>query len=373
MARLNRRLRPTLLVRNHRTFQLPIDVGQALETDTALAATARKTYTVGQALETDSALPATALQVDFPPPTRILVKTEAARRRSSETRRLHSGSTLIIRTPVSPPQIISVGQALETDSALAATWTKAFTVGQALETDSALAASFPTVAPPRGRRVLSIRQAVRRAEEWRQRGRGFLLVLDFKKQAPLVVQVGQALEDDQALPASPLVAGNPVRARFVQSTRQAWRRKEERRRRHDGSVFITRTPVGVGEIVFTVGLALETDTALPLVITGGPVLSVIANQYDRDVVSMSGNVKMLFGAYTFSASYATGGETFQLPPAAQSVISLIIAPKGGYVFVYEGGNLKAYRSSGAAGPLQEVPAGTNLAAVGALDFLAVTH
>jgi hypothetical protein len=95
--------------------------------------------------------------------------------------------------------------------------------------------------------------------------------------------------------------------------------------------------------------------------------------FDRGVISMSGNVKMILGTYTFSTSYTTGGEAFVLPPLAQKIIWCVLASRGGYVFVVGSGVVKAYNPGAGAGALVEVTAGTNLNTLGAVEFLAVTY
>src|SRR5262249_17855767 len=105
-------------------------VGQALETDTALAATPQKTVTVGLALETDTALNASHPLVQPLDQSKYLNPL--------------SLSLGMRQIPFPVPQVTYAertgqpGQALETDTALAATAARTVTVGLALETDAAL-------------------------------------------------------------------------------------------------------------------------------------------------------------------------------------------------------------------------------------------
>lgn len=118
----------------------------------------------------------------------------------------------------------------------------------------------------------------------------------------------------------------------------------------------------------TVGVVLSgakvvTGSATP------PVLAITTPSiYDRGVQSMSGLVKLVLGTYRFSSSYATGGETFQLPPLAQNVIIVLFQSYFGYSFSLESGKVKAYTGAGA-----EVAAATNLSVLGDVEFAAITY
>jgi hypothetical protein len=93
-------------------------VGLAEETDTALAATTKKTLATGLSSETDTALAATA----------------------ERTYTVGLASETDEGLPLSTGQTIAVGQAQETDTGLAATAERTYTVGFAEETDTGLAA-----------------------------------------------------------------------------------------------------------------------------------------------------------------------------------------------------------------------------------------
>lgn len=95
-------------------------VGQAEETETALPITALKTRAVGQASETDEAQAVTALKTVA---VGIAEETDAA---------------LSITAATEGEIVQPVGQAEETDTALAVTAAKAKAVGQATETEAAL-------------------------------------------------------------------------------------------------------------------------------------------------------------------------------------------------------------------------------------------
>jgi len=90
--------------------------------------------------------------------------------------------------------------------------------------------------------------------------------------------------------------------------------------------------------------------------------------YDRGIKSMSGPVKLVLGTYTFSGSYTTGGETFQLPPLAQNAIVVLFQHHSGYAFSLESDKVKAY--DGAA---SEVAAATDLSTLGPVEFAAITY
>lgn len=95
----------------------------------------------------------------------------------------------------------------------------------------------------------------------------------------------------------------------------------------------------------------------------------------RGILSMSGDVKVVLGTVTFSGSYATGGETVDLPASwggVKSVIAMFLNPTGGYVFEYVDSTkkVKAYRQTAATSALVEVAAAVNVGAVGAVPFVA---
>lgn len=98
---------------------ITVSMGQASETDSALAAGVKKSVSAGQPSETDSAL-ATGKK-----------KSVSAGQASETDSALATGSSKQLAT----------GQASEADSALATTIRKDVTVGQASETDTALAAT----------------------------------------------------------------------------------------------------------------------------------------------------------------------------------------------------------------------------------------
>lgn len=164
-----------------------ISVGQAVETDSPLAAKALKTRTVGLPTEADSALNAKGL------------KTRAVGLPTETDSALAAGHS----------KSRTAGQALETDSALHATGAKVRTVGQAVETDSALAATVV-----HGAHVVQVGQAVETdsalgatvVRSVLQRSTGWNYEL-----APKFITVGLAVELDEALPVVVVKAGNPYR------------------------------------------------------------------------------------------------------------------------------------------------------------------
>jgi hypothetical protein len=100
--------------------------------------------------------------------------------------------------------------------------------------------------------------------------------------------------------------------------------------------------------------------------------------YNKGVRSMSGKMRQAVGTFTFSSSYTTGGEPFDLPSVfpgvAQSVKFVRFADAGGYVFEYDDTVKKvlARRSGAGAGVMPEAPAATDLSTLGPIPWLAVT-
>ncbi|MGI9420409.1 MAG: hypothetical protein ACR2RA_21520, partial [Geminicoccaceae bacterium] len=174
-----------------------VAVGQALETDTALAITeGGGGVSVGQALESDTAQPITpAKAVSVGQPT----ETDQALS-ISPAKRVVVGQATETNTAlgVSPAKAVQVGQALETDTALAIT-KGGIPVGQALESDTAQpitpakrvivgqATEINSAQPITAARTVPVGQATETDQA---------LAVDHAK----AVQVGQAQESDVALP-----------------------------------------------------------------------------------------------------------------------------------------------------------------------------
>lgn len=89
----------------------------------------------------------------------------------------------------------------------------------------------------------------------------------------------------------------------------------------------------------------------------------------------AGSVRMVVGSIDFDSSYPTGGEVFDLSVlGAQSLYALMVLPKAGYVFEWNGNvtapKILAYRQTAATSALVEVPNATNLSTVAAIQYLA---
>lgn len=86
--------------------------------------------------------------------------------------------------------------------------------------------------------------------------------------------------------------------------------------------------------------------------------------------SLSGDLRVVVGDYTFSSSYTTGGEVLDLAAAfgaVRGIVAVRVPPAGGYTFEYVAATkkLKAYTTAGA-----EVAAATNLSTLGAIRYVA---
>ena len=79
--------------------------------------------------------------------------------------------------------------------------------------------------------------------------------------------------------------------------------------------------------------------------------------------------------FTFSSSYTTGGEAFDPKGLADHPTPAVLPfPRSGYVFEYDPAakKLKAFwgdNNNAADGPLIEVPAATNVGAIGPVSLL----
>lgn len=96
-----------------------------------------------------------------------------------------------------------------------------------------------------------------------------------------------------------------------------------------------------------------------------------------DAITLGGTNRLLFGTVAMSSSYATGGDTLDMPgDISLGEGSVLIGQAGGYVLEYDGTNakVKAYRDNGTAtaAALPEVAAAVNLSAVSAECWAIVT-
>lgn len=95
-----------------------------------------------------------------------------------------------------------------------------------------------------------------------------------------------------------------------------------------------------------------------------------ASSGNNNVLSMSGRLRVLIGAFTFSSSYATGGEAFDLaasyPGLVKSVTVVTVPAAGGNTFQYDSTTKKLLAYAGSS----QVAATTNLSTLGALPFIA---
>lgn len=229
---------------------ITVALGQATETDSALAATKAKTLTPGQATETDSGLALTrsktvmlgqATETDTglaAPATKTVVLGQATETDSALT--LVGGTT------------VALGQATETDSALALVRTKTVVLGQATETDSGLA--------PTATKTLTPGQAT-------EADSGLTLT------AAKIVGLGQAAEADSALP---LVAGTVVALGQATETDSAFTLA---RAKTVALGIATETDAALGlssSTTVALGIATETDTTFTVARTKTRVLGQAA-------------------------------------------------------------------------------------------------
>lgn len=94
---------------------------------------------------------------------------------------------------------------------------------------------------------------------------------------------------------------------------------------------------------------------------------------NNNVISMSGRMRLLVGTFTFSSSYTTGGEAFdlvtQFPGLVKTVFFIDTSPMGGNTFQWDATNKKLIAYAGAS----QVSAATNLSTLGAVPFFAVVR
>jgi hypothetical protein len=88
-----------------------------------------------------------------------------------------------------------------------------------------------------------------------------------------------------------------------------------------------------------------------------------------------GDLRVVIGTINFDSSYPTGGEAFPMAAiGALSLAALIVLPKNGYQFAWDGNRTApkviAYQQSAATGALTQVPNTTDLSAVTAVQFVA---
>jgi hypothetical protein len=89
----------------------------------------------------------------------------------------------------------------------------------------------------------------------------------------------------------------------------------------------------------------------------------------------AGDLRVVIGTLNFDSSYPTGGEAFPMAAVgALYLAALIVLPKNGYVFEWDGSRtapkILAYQQSAATSALTQVPNATSLAAVTAVEFVA---
>jgi len=97
-----------------------------------------------------------------------------------------------------------------------------------------------------------------------------------------------------------------------------------------------------------------------------------------NIVSYSGDLRVIVGTFTFSSSYSTGGEAFDLAGSYGNLVRGTVVfvnfmpTTGGHLLVWDATNkkVKAYWSGTASAVLNEVTAATNLSGQGAIPFIA---
>jgi hypothetical protein len=269
--------------------------GQALEAESANAATASKTYTVGQATETDSAFTASSVAIV---PASQSVETDTAQP-AAAAKTYSVGQATETDTAFGPDLAIGVGQAVETDTAFSPDL--AFGVGQALESDTAfspdlaiqLAFSLETDSAnaATSAKVYTVNQAVETDSA-------------FAAAAAFVKDVGQSLETDSAFA--------PTAAKTYTA----------------GQALETDAAFGP-DLAFQIAQAFETDSAQPASVSS----ATIANQaLESDSALASSALKVYTVGQALESDASFPATTLEAHSVAQALESDSALAKSGMVY-----------------------------------------